>query len=46
MKAGVHTIPCAVAISPARAAPSVAISLKENGSDFDIGNGILSLQQS
>src|SRR5215469_3657759 len=31
MKAGVRTTPCAVAISPARAAPSVAISRNENG---------------
>src|SRR5262249_43453021 len=30
MKAGVRTMPCAVAISPARAAPSVAISWNEN----------------
>src|SRR6266568_3837191 len=32
MKAGVRTTPCAVLISPARAAPSVAISRNENGS--------------
>src|SRR5262249_5501989 len=31
MKAGVRTMPCAVAISPARAAPSVAIRRKMNG---------------
>src|SRR5690349_5164904 len=28
MKAGVRTVPCAVVISPSRAAPSVAISVK------------------
>src|SRR5437016_14592466 len=32
MNAGVRTTPCAVLISPARAAPSVAISRNENGS--------------
>jgi hypothetical protein len=31
IKAGVRTTPCAVLISPARAAPSVAISRNENG---------------
>src|SRR5215472_15815531 len=30
MKAGVRTIPCVVAISPVRAAPSLAISRNEN----------------
>src|SRR6516165_3251636 len=30
MKAGVRTTPCAVAISPARAAPSLAIRRNEN----------------
>src|SRR5947209_2223331 len=32
MKAGVRTTPCDVVISPARAAPSVAISRNENAS--------------
>src|SRR6266446_1767452 len=32
MKAGVRTTPCAVLISPARAAPSVAFSRNENES--------------
>ena len=36
MKAGVCTAPCAVVISPARAAPSVAMRWKAKGSD--IGN--------
>src|SRR5437762_14268850 len=31
MKAGVRTTPCAVVISPARAAPSVVTKWKENG---------------
>ena len=34
MKAGVRTTPCGVAISPRRAAPSVAIRRKEKGSDM------------
>src|SRR5438105_2720565 len=34
MKAGVRTTPCDVAISPARAPPSVAISRNENGSSI------------
>src|SRR6202035_1060966 len=32
MNAGVRTTPCGVAISPLRAAPSVAVRWKENGS--------------
>jgi hypothetical protein len=38
MKAGVRTTPCAVAISPLRAAPSVAMRWNEKG--FDIGGFI------
>src|ERR1700761_3196569 len=38
MKAGVRTIPCAVAISPVRAAPSVARRLKENRPDIVSGH--------
>src|SRR5690348_3068879 len=46
MKAGVRTMPCAVAISPARAAPSVAINLNENAWAAAIDNGILNFRGS
>src|SRR5262245_52409928 len=36
MKAGVRTMPCGVAISPTRAAPSVPVRRKEKGSDIGL----------